>query len=80
MITIAVVLGLAAVSVHVRQLVNRAMMFVLDAVGLGCVIVGAALEGGTRRRRQVGLVLFVLFFVGLWGATTLTMRFVLWLP
>jgi hypothetical protein len=80
MITVAVLLGLAAVSVQVRQLANRAALFVLDAVGLACVFVGAALESETRRRRLFGLVLFLLFFLGLWGATTLVMHFVLWLP
>jgi hypothetical protein len=80
MITVAVLLGLAVVSVHVRQFVNRAALFVLDAVGLGCVFVSAALEAETRRRRLFGLVLFALFFVGLWGGTTLIMRLVLWLP
>jgi hypothetical protein len=80
MITCVVLIVLAALSAYLRQFVNRAALIVLDAIGLGCVFVSAALESQTRRRRMFGLVLFALFFLGLWGSTTLIVRFVRWLP
>jgi hypothetical protein len=80
MITVVLFVVLAALSAHVRQLAHRVAMFVLDVIGLGCVFVAAALESQTRRRRLFGLVLFAVFMIGLWGATTVAMRFVLWLP
>jgi hypothetical protein len=80
MITMAVFVALVLVSVRVRQLAHRAAMFAIDIIGLGCVFVAAALEGQTRRRRMFGLVLFAVFFFGLWATTTLVMRLILQLP
>jgi len=80
MITLAAIVLLAALSVHVRRLASRGALFALDAIGLGCVFITAALESRMRRRRMFGLVLFALFILGLWATTTLVMRLVLWLP
>jgi len=75
-----VILLLAAVSVHVRRVLNAAAMFIVCAVVWVMMCVAMPLESPNRLWRMVGLVALAAVLVTCWTMGTVILHVVRYLP
>jgi len=80
MIVAAVLLVLAAISVHVRRVINRVAMLVVCLVVWSFMWVVVPLESQRRQWRMVGVAALVVTVFAYWKAADLLARAVRHLP